>query len=153
MNVISSSHGGVEELFDTAVPEDGEDPDELFEQVIGAVRATGACIVRRDVLGVPAAHEAGMEALARVCGRIDWPLKWLEGGAAVGTALSDTPLHVVSGVTVKRIARDGRVVASVFENEFGRFCGLSGIRGIVSRSPTEQACETFENMETLLDQA
>jgi len=142
----------MDELCVTAVPGDGADPGGMFAQAMEAVRAEGACIVSQDVFGVPAAHEAGMRDLAGACGRIDWPVSWVGTGAAAGT-IAGTQLHAVSGAAVKRIAREGRIAASVYENESCRFCRLAGIRGDVSLSPAAQARETFERIEALLDEA
>jgi enamine deaminase RidA (YjgF/YER057c/UK114 family) len=148
MRAVNISHGGIDELFVTAVSEDGADPDGMFAEAMDAVRAAGACIVSQDVFGVPAADGAGREVLARVCGRIDWPVTWVEGGAVAGTHL-----HAVSGAPVKRIADGNGVAGSVFESASCRFCRLGNIRGDASRSRTEQAREAFERMETLLGRA
>jgi len=61
-----------------------------------------------------------------------------------------THLHGMSGAPVERIDHRGRIVGSVFENAYGRYCRLDDIRGDGSGSRTEQARETFENIEMLL---
>jgi enamine deaminase RidA (YjgF/YER057c/UK114 family) len=148
MHAVSISRGGVDELLVTAVPGDGADPGGMFGQAMEAVRAADACVISQDVFGASGAHKAGREALTRVCGEIDWPVTWVEGGTAAGTHL-----HAVSGVPVERIAHEDRIVGSVFESEFCRFCRLGDIRADASLSRTEQAREAFETMETLLDRA
>ncbi len=154
VQTVRLRHGGVEELFITAVP--GEDGDflSMFKKTMGAVKQANATILRQDVFGIPALRRAAHDALDQVCGSIDWPVTWLEEGATGQTCLVGTHLQAVAGVPVQRIRLHDHVVGSVFDNDVARYCRLGDVRGGDASLPREeQARLTFDDIVDALAQA
>ncbi len=151
LHTVTLHRSGLKQLFITALPAGGANFRTMFAKSIEAVQAAGATVLAQDVFGVPAVEEAAMAALADVCGAVDWPVTWLEEGASVGTSLTGTQIYAVAGPSVERIELDGRVVGSVFENEYARHCRLGDLRPAnTSGSREQQSRETFDLMMTAL---
>ena len=153
LHVARLQHGGVEELFITAVPGGKDGFHGMFESIMQTVRQADATIVGQDVFGIPALRRESHDALVDVCGDVDWPTTCLEEGASEGFALTGTHVHAISGASVERIHLRDRVVGSLFQNDLTRYCRLGDIRcDDTSLSREEQARQSFIDMETALGQ-
>jgi enamine deaminase RidA (YjgF/YER057c/UK114 family) len=151
---VSLEHGGIRELFITAVPDRGMGLESMFEKVMRVVREAGATVLRQDVFGTPAGLGAIPGSIRKVCGEVDWPVSWIEEGCSQGEMLTGTHLEAVAGAPVRRILLDGAVAGSVFDNADGVYCRLAGIcAGDVRKPRVAQAREVFERMEKALNQA
>jgi enamine deaminase RidA (YjgF/YER057c/UK114 family) len=106
------------------------------------------------VFGSVSASTAGMEAMRQLSGKLDWPVTWVEGAACDGGPIAGIHMLALTGNSVKRIVKDGRVVGSVIEDEEMRQCLLGGMGpGQIGSSQAEQTRETIQNMEEALAQA
>jgi enamine deaminase RidA (YjgF/YER057c/UK114 family) len=126
-------------------------PYQMFETLARFVQENDAQIVSQDVFGCCELHGEGLRALEHACGRIEWPVTWIEGDGPAQKALTGTQVYAISGASVKPIQLGERTVGVTFEDEDARYCLLGDLRAadIVSSRP-QQARETFEQMEAAL---
>ena len=112
----------------------------LKESVFGAARSASCQLARRNLTGC--ATTAGPSA---------WPVTRLGEGAANGKPVAGVHVHAVQGVDVFPIRMRDRVVGTVFEDAYARYCVLGDIRPDDAHLPAEeQARFTFEIMEAAL---
>lgn len=138
LDVITLHHGGVCELFITAVP----GTREMWAHAWQAVRAAGATIVRQDVFGL------APSAVNEVCGTVNWPVTYLN------TPLTGIHLQAVAGAEVDRIRLNGSVVGTFYDSDHARYCRLGGVLPADVRLPREQQARVvFETIEKALDAA
>jgi enamine deaminase RidA (YjgF/YER057c/UK114 family) len=141
------------EISLTLTPVPGEGIMELFARLAAALKESDATIVHLTVFGSTGASAAGMEAMRRQLGKIDWPVTWIEGAACDGTPIAGVQVFGFAGGEVERIRLDGRVVGSVFSDGAARHCLLGGL-GPVRNSITQadQTKETLDNLALALAQ-
>jgi len=152
LQIIALNRGAYREYFMTSVPEGDECSQSLFQRMADAVRARKAHVISQEVFGMPDKNGAGIEMLKNTFGRIDAPVTWLEDGHAAN--LCGAHLRAISGAEVKRLKLDGRVVGSVFEDDYAQYCQLGGLLPEREHiSPAEQAEEIFEKMDAVLETA
>ena len=153
LHVTTLSRANLTELFITALP-DGGGFRSMFENVFRVVREHEGTILSKDVFGIPAVTKEGIEALHDVWGQVNWPVTWLDEGDSGGAALTGVTVRAVTDVDVERIALDGRVVGSVFDDGAARRCVLGDLRPAdTSLSRRDQAAATFHMMERALRMA
>jgi len=149
LQIITLNRGAYREYFMTSVPEGNESAQSLFERMADAVRVRKAHVISQEVFGIPDKDGAGMQMLKNTFGPIDAPVTWLEDGHAAN--LCGAHLRAVSGIDVKRLNLDGRIVGSLFEDDYAQYCQLGGLLpGLIQGSPTEQATGILEQMDTVL---
>lgn len=139
------------EMFITAAPVNGETPETLFERVADLLRARQADIVALDGFG-----NAGraQEAMRHAWGEIAWPVTWVEEAADAGREIAGIQVWAVSGAPLQRITRADRVVGTLFEDAFARYCRLGDLPVEDPASPrADQARETLEQMDAILREA
>lgn len=126
-SMVSLSREGCEEFFVTA-----ENP----ETAMRVVKDAGASIVSQDVFGL-------------TCGPVNWPM------TLVNTGLKGSQIWAVKGVAVEPIVYQGRVVGSIWEDGFAKYCRLGGLYPFVKNDadPAEQTTKIFDVMETALGEA
>lgn len=138
----------------TVNPLPGEGIVEMFRRLALALQDTGTVLVKLMVFGSVSAHPAAEEAMRRVFSRIDWPVTWVEGASGNGDPIAGMQAFAFSAGRVERLAHNGRVVASVFEDGAIRYCLLGGLGpNRCSIPPADQFRETLELLETSLAQA
>jgi len=137
----------------TVKPQPGEELSQLCARVAERLRACKATPLHLIVLGSVSANAAGMQALEKALGRVNWPVTWVEGADCDGRPVAGIQIHAFTG-KVERIQIDGRVVGSVFTAGGARQClvgGLSPTDKSLSRS--EQTRLTLEKLQTVLARA
>jgi enamine deaminase RidA (YjgF/YER057c/UK114 family) len=149
LEIITLNRKTYQEYFITAVPEGNECVESLFQRVAEAVQENNAQIVSQEVFGILDKNGRSMQALRHALGRFEGPVTWLEDGHTKN--LCGTQIWAVSGKPVKQLELDGRIVGSLFEDEYAQYCHLDGLlpRNL-SQSRSEQAAEIFEQMDRLL---
>ncbi|HUT24033.1 MAG TPA: RidA family protein [Sumerlaeia bacterium] len=156
LQTITLPRKGCAEHFITAVPVGDESASAVFGKTAEAVRDRDAQIISVDVFGVPDRNGTGLRALRDALGDLDWPLTWIEEGGDGG--LCGAQVWAVSGVAVKPVFLNERIIGSFFEDACARYCRLGGVaptdasRTRTERTRTEQAREVFENLERALGQ-
>ena len=148
LEIITLDRKTYQEYFIAAVPDGNEGAESLFQRVARLVHECKAQVISQEVFGV-SGREGIVQTLKHALGRYEGPVTWLEDGHAMN--LYGTHIWAVSGISVKQLELDGRIVGSIFEDDNARYCHLSGLlpRG-ASRPRSEQAAEIFEQMDTVL---
>jgi len=149
LEIITLNRKTCQEYFITAAPEGNECVESLFQRVAEAVQENKAQVVSQEVFGILDKNGSSMQALKHALGRFEGPVTWLEDGHAMN--LYGTHIWAVSGIPVKRLELDGRIVGSLFEDDYAQYCHLDGLLPRdASRSRSEQTAEIFEQMDTVL---
>ncbi len=147
IDVAFVEHGGVSEIFATALPGGASDLVHLIQRLWKVVHDSEVEILEMRVFGDLGAFATCTKFLHELHGGIDWPLLHLEGGSCVGGEVAGVQLRGVAGCPVDSIWQDGRVVGRAFEDEFARYCVLGDLRPPQSHgSRGAQARETIEGM-------
>ena len=139
---FESQPGGV--FTFTIKPQGGEEFPQLCARVAERLRERKATPLHLLVFGSASASAAGMTALEKALGRVNWPVTWVEGADCADLPIAGIQIHAFTG-KVERIQIDGRVVGSVFTVGGARQClvgGLSPADKTLSRS--EQTRLTLE---------
>jgi hypothetical protein len=145
---------GCQEHFITSICQRGESAASLFGRVAGAIRQKNAQVVSQEVFGIAVGSRirrdgANVEALANAFGGVQAPVTWLENGHDTG--FCGTHLWAVSGPAVRRLELDGKIIGTMFEDDYAQYCRLGGLLPKeTSRSPSEQTAEIFGQMDLLL---
>src|ERR1035438_2675487 len=118
--VTPGAHGS--EVSLTVKPMPGEGIVESFYRLAVALKELDTTIVHLTVFGSIGAHAAGMEAMRRQFGNLDWPVTWIEGVACDDSPIAGLQVFGFAGGEVNRIKLNGRVVGSVFNDGAARHC-------------------------------
>jgi enamine deaminase RidA (YjgF/YER057c/UK114 family) len=152
--IVTLSRHACREYFITSVARRGESVAALFQRVAEAVRRENAQVVSQEVFGIAVGPRvrgdgANVKALENAFGAIEAPVTWLENGHQTG--LCGTHLWAVSGPAVRSLELDGRIIGSMFEDDYAQYCRLGGLLPKdTSRSPSEQTAEIFQQMDAVL---
>jgi enamine deaminase RidA (YjgF/YER057c/UK114 family) len=121
----------------------------MLAKLADAIRDKNGRVVSLELFGLPENNGAGNRALREALGKIDSPVMWIENQKE--SNLTGIQVWAVSGIPVEPIQMDGRIVGSIFEDGYCRYCRLGDIRPTdISGTRREQARETLENMERAL---
>lgn len=148
LEIITLDRKTHQEYFITAVPAGDESAELLFERVEKVIHELKAQVVSQEVFGV--LNENGIiQILKQALGKYEGPVTWLEDGHVQN--LYGTHIWAVSGIAVKQLELDGKIVGSVLEDDYVQYCRLSGLLPRdASKSQTEQAADIFQQMNTVL---
>jgi enamine deaminase RidA (YjgF/YER057c/UK114 family) len=123
----------------------------MFENLGSFVSEHNARIVAQDVFGACELHPEGINALESACGKLEWPVTWIEGYGRSTKNLTGTQAYAISGVSVEPVRLDGQIIGGMFEDDDAKYCLLGDLRPTdISCSRTKQAHATFEKMEAAL---
>ena len=149
LEVITLKRRSYEEHFITSVPDGSESVESLFQRTARAVRERNAQVVSQEVFEIEDKDGTGMQSLKDAFGETKGPVIWLFNKHC--TNLCGTHLWAVSGTEVKPVEADGEIVGSTFEDNNVQYYRLNGLLPEdATRSWDEQACEIFEQMDSLL---
>ncbi len=126
----------------------------VFNRLSHTLQEFDSTILNLTVFGSIDAYAAGMEAMRRVFGKIDWPLTWIEGADCGNLPIAGIHAVSLSGGKVQRIYFNDRVCATAFQDSAARYCligGLGPTRLPLSRAGQTQ--QTLEHLETILSSA
>ncbi len=151
LEVCRFPNGRLTEVFVTVPAAEREEPVALLQRLYGYLeQQTALCLVRQDVFGVVAENGTAKSGTYRLDG-CEWPTTWVKEGTGGGTPLSGILAHAVSGVEVHPLRVDGRVVGTVYEDNYARYCILAGLRPeLPGTSRVFQARDIFARMEQAL---
>ncbi len=151
LDVVTVSRPCCKKFYITAHPgKDGEHYS-MFENLGAFLRQHNAGIVTQDVFGGCELYADGISALARACGRVDWPVTWVEGYGLARKNLTGTQVYAISGVSVQPVRLDDHIVGGVFEDDDAVYCLLGDLRPTdISCSREDQTRATLESIEATL---
>jgi len=144
------AHGG-EEVFLSLPARRGEAAVDLFQRLYRFVEEHPQYqIVRQDVFGVVYDPAAPHSRAYRLNGE-DWPVTWVHQGNGNGSPVAGIQVQALAGCEVRRLRWQDRVVGVAFEDEWARYCVLTGLRPENPRlSRRRQARAVFDLMERVL---
>jgi len=153
LHVVGLPRKGLTEMFVAVPVRRGESLDGMFRRLRACLRQRpGAAILKESVFGAAQAAGRAARAKGRAGARPSaWPVTRVAEGAANGKPVAGVHVHAVQGVDVFPIRMGARVVGTVFEDAYARYCVLGDIRPDDAHLPAEeQARFTFEIMEAAL---
>ena len=151
LDVVTVSRPCCDKFYITAHPGKDGGHYSMFENLGQFLRKHNAGIVTQDVFGGCELYAGGMDALARACGTVDWPVTWVEGYGLAPKNLTGTQVYAISGVSVEPVRLDGHIVGGVFEDDDAVYCLLGDLRPTdISCSRAGQARATLEKIEAAL---
>ena len=154
LDIVTVSRAMFKKYYMTIHPGGDKSPSAMFEKIAQFMQEHNTSILHQNVFGPCSLYKEGMESLAALCGDITWPVSWIEGDGGSATELTGSQLHIVENTKVDPVVVDGRMVGSVFEDEYMRYCYLADIKSCnTALTRPEQARKTFENIEQALDKA
>jgi enamine deaminase RidA (YjgF/YER057c/UK114 family) len=134
----------------TATASPGSLP-EMMGLVADAVSEKGAVILSQVVFVPPGMAEEGARCLEAAFGAPEWPVVWLEFPDGDGPGLVSSQTFALTGVPVRRLEMDGRIVGSLYESDSAEFCLLGYVAPPdVSSSCRAQCRQVFERIEAAL---
>lgn len=147
IDVVFVEHGGVREIFATALPDALEDLASLHHRVRRVLDDSKGEVLELRVFGTIDAFASCTEVLRDLYGDIDWPLVYVQGKNCFEGELAGIQLHAVAGTAVETIRGDGWPIGRVFEDEFARYCVLGKLQSSDPfRSRERQTQDTLEQM-------
>ncbi len=151
LDVVTVSRPCCRKFYISAHPGRNGEQYSMFANLGRFVREQKADIITQDVFGGCELHTEGIDALENTCGKIEWPVTWIEGYGRRGKSLTGTQAYAISGVSVEPVLLDGRVVGGAFEDDDATYCLLGDLRpSDISLSRTDQTRTTFEKIEEAL---
>lgn len=149
LKVITLDRAPIQEHFVTLTPNAGESAKSFFQRVGEAVDNIDGQVIMIDVLGASTSAKVYLPELRKVLGESEPPITWVRNTRS--DHLCGVHLWFVAGTPVSRVRSADRVVGSLFEDDNGRYCRLSGI---LPTNPSDQrvaqAEEVFCQMESIL---
>ncbi len=143
------SRDPIREHFITATPAPGESSASFFQRTGEIIRRTGGRIVALEALGMQPADREHGGRLTEEIEKPGVPVMWIEGNGASG--LCGINAWIITGATVSRIHCQGRIVGSVFEDSFARYCRLAGLLPAEAAAAREvQTTEILNQMDAVL---
>ncbi|MHC4132105.1 MAG: RidA family protein [Planctomycetota bacterium] len=154
LDVVTVSRPCFKKFYITAHPNNGDNPLTIFENISNFITEHKAKIIAQDVFGSCELHDKGIKTLENLCGKINWPVTWIEGNGSYGKKLTGTQIYAVSDGNVKPIKMDGQIIGNTFEDDDAHYCFLGDLRPTdTTKSNTEQALTTFKKIEKALELA
>jgi enamine deaminase RidA (YjgF/YER057c/UK114 family) len=151
LDVITLKRDSLQEYFITAVPKGDEPPDSLFSRVGEAIRKLDGPveILSAESLGVSSADGAAKRMQHTLADGQGLPLGWVESSGA--SNLYGVHVWAAGGGHVQHLRHDGRIVGSLFEDRYARYCRIIGLLPTDASHPrADQASQIFHQMEGLL---
>jgi len=151
MNLAIVERAPVRELHLTLVPRNAETVEELVSRLTEILKRHEATVVRQLAFGSVAAHTGTLHAMHRMLGHVDWPVTWVEGASCTGTPIAGMQIHAIAGAQVQTLVHNRWPVGRIFDDGEATHCLLGNLGPLHAAAPlTEQARETFANLETVL---
>lgn len=146
LQVVTLRRAMGEEIFIAATPQPGEPLESVLAKVAEVLEQHQATPVSQEVFGL-SNHNGGGKALEAAFKDVTWPITWIESGYR--SRIAGTLMWAVSGMSVEPVKVEDRIVGSVFEDEWVRYCRLGGLMPQDgSRSRPDQAREVLDLIET-----
>jgi len=142
--------GAVDEFFLTVSPATGSKPEDLVRLLDnGLASQKGADVISESVFGLISVYPFPGRPKSGA-----WPVTEVAEPNGNGRLTAGINLHTISGVEIQRLKRDGRIVGTVFEDEYARYCWLGDLRSKDTTLPCDvQTRNVFDMLVSVLDDA
>ncbi|MCX7817662.1 MAG: hypothetical protein N2652_00350 [Kiritimatiellae bacterium] len=150
LHVVRLSAGGLPRFFATDAPGGNGGPEPLAREIGEFLAATGATVAAMDLFGPCELEAKTLDLLRRYCGRLDWPITWIDGSACAGHAPVAAQFYAVGG-SCEPIFFEGRRVGTLIEDDDARYAILVGLLPAdLHARRGDQARSVFERMDAAL---
>jgi enamine deaminase RidA (YjgF/YER057c/UK114 family) len=109
------------------VPEQGETALTFAEKIAEILYSYNAKIIRASFFGNLSQLDPTIEHIADNLAGINFPYSWIEGDKCAGTFINGVYIFAVSGIEVKHLFNNGKIVGSYFQTAEADFCFLGGL--------------------------
>jgi enamine deaminase RidA (YjgF/YER057c/UK114 family) len=151
-DIVIISKPSLKKYYLTANFKKFQDSCDVFENLCLFLEKESAHIISQDFFGSCSLHDKCVNSLLETFGSIDWPVTWIEGSGSDNEKITGTQIMAISGVDVKPVIVNERVVGSVYESNGGKFCYLGGLLPEdSSKTNMEQTADVFKKMEQALN--
>jgi len=138
----------------TIAPRPGEGVSSAIGRFAGLLRDCRAVVLKLLVFAPSDVQREIDDELRSQFRTVDWPITWVQGGRCNGARIAGLQAIVATGADVRRIALDGQIVGSVYQDGEARYCLLGGIGPRATALPRfVQAWQVFDRMEAALAEA
>jgi enamine deaminase RidA (YjgF/YER057c/UK114 family) len=142
---IEFQHDGVTETSISAVCRENETFSDFLHRIQSEAIPAGTSIICQDIF-------ASRQSIKPIP-EINHPVTWIEPLDHTGRHLTGTQIWTIQGADVRRITLNNRIVGSIFEDRYVRYCRLGGLgTANPDLSRQIQAHNTFLEMQQLLTQ-
>jgi enamine deaminase RidA (YjgF/YER057c/UK114 family) len=150
-HLVSLPANGGEEVFLSLPARRGEAAADLFQRLYRfAEDHPQYRFVRQDVFGVVCDPATPHSRAYRLNGE-EWPVTWVHQGNGSGSPVAGIQVHALAGREVQRLRWQDRVVGVAYEDEWARYCVLTGLRPENPRHTRRRQARTlFDLMERTL---
>jgi enamine deaminase RidA (YjgF/YER057c/UK114 family) len=151
LHVISLKRESLQEYFITAIPKGDESPDSLFSRIGEAIRKLEGPveIISAESLGVSSEDGTTQRIQHTLADGQGLPLGWVESSGA--SHLYGVHVWAAGASHVQHLRHNGRIVGSLFEDQYARYCRMVGLLPTDTSHPqADQASQIFCQMEGLL---
>ena len=138
IDVVLVEHGGLTEIFATALPHAADDLASLLHRLRRVLQDYRGEFLEMRIFGTVGDLASCTRLLRELYGPIDWPLTYIQGASCFGDAVAGIQLHAVAGASVDTLRRDGLPVGRVFEDDFARYCVLGNLQSSDPPRPRER---------------
>lgn len=151
MDAVALMRACCTKYFVTAYVEDPTDPNIMFKRLGDFAKAKEAKIFEQYVFGGCKFHDEGMDAIARSCGPVKWPVTWIEGDGCSGEDITATQAYMVTGACYEPLIYKGKVIGAVFEDDDARYCRIADLKPEnIDASNKAQTRQVFDSMVDIL---
>ena len=141
------------EIYFQVIPESNELPEDFVNRTTNILSNHDAKVIRATAFGDLNRKDETCNLLKAKLGNLNFPLTWVEGNNCGGNFINGISFWTISGLNVKRIYNNEKIVGSVFETNDAEFCFLGNICSNPGISSLEQTENTLERVEHLLKDA
>ncbi|NLF38763.1 translation initiation inhibitor [bacterium] len=142
---------GCDDVYAHATLRDFGSPREMFHALAALAAMQRVRVVSLEALGMANERGQGRALLEQAFEGVDFPVTWLDEGAASTPHLAGVVMHAVAGAAVKRLKLRGRTVGSVYDDGAATYCILRDLRPEDTSLPRgQQARIVFDDMVAAL---
>jgi enamine deaminase RidA (YjgF/YER057c/UK114 family) len=136
------------------IPEPGETVLKFAEKIAEILNRYNATIIRASFFGNLSQLDPTIKHIADNLSGINFPYSWIEGNKCTDTFINGVYIFAVSGIAVRHLVNEERIVGSYFQTEEADFCFLGGLYSDPTlSSPGKQTENILVTADNLLHQA
>jgi enamine deaminase RidA (YjgF/YER057c/UK114 family) len=148
LGLVAVESPPVSEFHLTVTPMPGESINAMAGRLAEALNPWDATVVRQIVFGSATAYETTLKTLRLALGDPELPVAWVEGAGCADHALAGMQVHAITGARVRTLGNPGAVTRS-WSDALATRCVVNPIFPVRTQaSPSEQAREVFEKLQT-----
>lgn len=142
------------EIHFQLIPGPGDNAPAFAQKIAEILDDYNAKIIRASFFGNLSQHDPTIKHLEDKLQGINFPYSWIEGDKCADTFINGVYIFAVSGIEVKHLLNEGKIVGSYFQTGDADFCFLGGLYSDPALStPGKQTENILITADKLLHQA